>query len=120
MIRYFLLCIKAYSEIEAICSKCEFETTFAGFLWVRTDEKKHISYQYQCQDCGKLKYSEEYNAKGNIVALSEKCECTGQYRRDKNIFCPDCNHRKTIENKTEDYLILSDNKLKYFNEIHGR
>ena len=120
MIQYFLLCIKAYFPLTAVCSKCELETTFSGLMWIRTDKRKYISYQYQCQDCGKLKYSDEFTSNEHIVALSEKCKCQGQYRRDKNIFCPDCHHRKTIENQTEDSLILTNNEVENLEKIHGK
>jgi hypothetical protein len=120
MIKYFLHCIKAYFPITAVCSKCELETIFSGLMWIRTDKRKYISYQYQCQGCGKLKYSDECTSNGNIVALSEKCKCHGQYRRDKNIFCPGCHHRKTIENQTEDYFILTDVEVENLRNIHGK
>jgi|TARA_B110000914_G_scaffold107285_1_gene94057 hypothetical protein len=118
MIQYFLLCIKAYSPLTAVCSKCDLETTFSGLMWIRTVKRKYFSYQYQCQDCGKLKYSDEFTSKGKIVALSEKCKCQGQYRRDKNIFCPGCQHRKTNNNQTEDYLTSTDNEIEHLGKIH--
>ena len=120
MIQYFLVSIKAYSPLTAICSRCELETTFSGLMWIRTDKRKYISYQYQCQDCGNLKYSDEFSSNGNIVALSKKCKCQGQYRRDKNIFCPGCNHRKTIENQTNDILHLTDTEVENLEKIHGK
>lgn len=119
MIQYFLLCIKAYSPITAVCSKCDLETTFSGVMWIRTDKRKYFSYQYQCQDCGNLKYSDKFSSNGQIVALSEKCKCQGQYRRDKNIFCPGCKHRKTNNNQTEDYLTSTDNEIENLKKIHG-
>ena len=119
MIQYFLLCIKAYSPLTAVCSKCDLETTFSGLMWIRTDKRKYFSYQYQCQDCGKLKYSDEFTSKGKIVALSEKCKCQGQYRRDKNIFCPGCYNRKTNNNQTENYHFLTDNEIEHLGKTHG-
>ena len=119
MIQYFLLSIRAYFPLTAVCSKCELETTFSGLMSFRTDKRKYISYQYQCQDCGKLKYSDKFTSKGQIVALSEKCKCQGQYRRDKNIFCPDCHHRKTNNNQNEDSLYLTDNEIEHLRKIHG-
>ena len=89
-------------------------------MWIRTDKRKYISYQYQCQDCGKLKYSDEFIPKGQTVALSEKCKCQGQYRRDKNIFCPGCQHRKTNKNQTEDYLTLTDSEIENIKKTHGK
>lgn len=119
MIQYFLHCIRAHFPITAECSKCEVKTIFSGLMWIRTDERKHVSYQYQCQGCGKLKYSDEFLEGGDIVALSEKCECNGQYRRDKNIFCPNCHHRKTDQNQTEDYFILTDDESEILKSNHG-
>lgn len=84
-------------------------------MWIRTDKRKYISYQ--CQDCGKLKYSNEFSSNRQIVALSKKCKC--QYRRDKNIFCPGCYHRKTNNNKNEDYLSLTDYKIEHLRKIHN-
>lgn len=119
MIQYFLACIKAYFPISAVCSKCDLETVYSGLMWIRTKRFKDISYQYQCQNCGKLEYSNEFSTDGNIVALRNRCECKGQYRRDKNIFCPGCHHRKTIENKPEEFLNLTDYELELLEEIHG-
>ena len=119
MIQYFLHCIKAHFPIIAQCSMCEVETIFSGLMWFRTNERKHISYQYQCQDCGRLSYSDEFLKERDIVALSKKCECGGQYRRDKNIFCPNCHHRKTCDNKSEDYLVLSKNENLKLLASHG-
>tara|TARA_B100000780_G_C21035831_1_gene415422 strand:+ start:137 stop:505 length:369 start_codon:yes stop_codon:yes gene_type:complete len=120
MIQYFLLFIKTHFPLTAVCSKCELETIFSGLMWIRTDREKHISYQYQCQDCGNLKYSDESSSINQIVALSEKCKCQGQYRRDKNIFCPGCDHRKTNNNQTEDYLTSTNNEIENLRKIHGK
>tara|TARA_Y100000589_G_C26830903_1_gene497916 strand:- start:139 stop:522 length:384 start_codon:yes stop_codon:yes gene_type:complete len=120
MIKYFLLSIKAHFPIIATCSKCNLETIFSGLMWIRTDKRKYINYQYQCQSCGKLKYSDEFTTKGQIVALPEKCKCQGQYRRDKNIFCPGCQHRKTKKNKIEDFLTLTDAEIENIKKEHGK
>lgn len=119
MMQYFLISIKPHSPLIAICSKCNLETTFSGLMWIRTDRRKFISYQYQCQDCGKLKYSDEFSDKGKIVALSEKCKCNGQYRRDKNVFCPGCHHRKTSDNQTENYHFLRDDEIENLEKKHN-
>ena len=119
MIQYFLICIKAYFPITALCSKCGIETTFGGIMWIRTKKRRHRFYQYQCQHCGKLKYSGNHNDNSNVVALSERCKCQGQYRRDKNIFCPNCHHRKTEYNKDEDYNTLTDNEIEILTKRHG-
>lgn len=119
MIKYFLCCIKSYFPITAVCSECDLETVFSGLMWVRTNRTRYISYQYQCQDCGRLAYSDEFSSDGKIVALRNKCECKGQYRSDKNIFCPGCHHRKTNENQNEEYLYLTDYGLKILENMHG-
>ena len=96
------------------CSKCQSETNIGKFsltIGKATFSKYFRTYlkPYQCQDCGEIKFSdEEINLPDDIkkiiratcVALNERCKCGGQFRRDKNIFCQNCNYRKTKENKS--------------------
>ena len=119
MINYFLHCIEQHHSITAECSSCDIETVFSGVMWFRTDEGKFIQREYQCQDCGQLKYSDKYSHEGITVALSEKCKCGGQYRSDKNIFCPNCHHRKTSLNKTENYNHIDEEQDRLLRIKHG-
>ena len=71
MIQYFLHCIRAHASLTAECSKCGIETIFSGVMWIRTNTRKHLSYQYQCQGCGKLKYSEDPKQREWIKGYNE-------------------------------------------------
>jgi len=119
MVQYFLHCIRTYGNIEAECSKCELVTNFAGVLIIRTDKLRIRERQYQCQDCGDLIYSGSFQEDGITVGLEERCNCGGQYRSDKNIFCPGCHHRKGELNRTEDYIAISQEESDKLHERHG-
>ena len=56
---------------------------------------------------------------GVRVALESPCECGGQFRRDKNIFCPGCTYRKADENKREDKLHASEQEMENIKTRHG-
>lgn len=120
MIHYYLHCIRQYANIEAECSKCDLVTKFAGVLTIRTGEERIVNRQYQCQDCGLLTYSGNYQEDGVTVALEERCDCGGQYRSDKNIFCPGCQHRKAEHNKQEDFLSITEEQSNNLYEKHGK
>ena len=120
MTQYFLGCIRAHFNIEAECSKCELTTNFEGLYYVRTNEGKFVHRQYQCQGCGKLSYSDEYQESGVTVGIKEPCECGGQYRSDKNIFCPGCHHRKNESNKSESYLTITEDEYSALENLHGK
>jgi len=75
-------------------------------------------WHYQCQSCGKLNYSDEKAERGTIVALKEPCECGGQYRRDKNIFCTSCHYRKSEENRSEVKLTATKKQLETIKKSH--
>ena len=119
MINYFLCCIRQYANIEAECSKCEVVTNFAGILTIRTSEIRIIERQYQCQDCGDLIYSGSFQEDGITIGLEQRCDCGGQYRSDKNIFCPGCHHRKGELNRTEEYLTITQEESDKLHEQHG-
>jgi 5-methylcytosine-specific restriction endonuclease McrA len=88
-------------------------------MYYRTDERKFYSYEFQCQGCGVLKYSDEYSEKGKLVALKDHCECGGQFRSDKNIFCPSCHHRKSEVNKFDSKVVLTEKELEVLEKCHG-
>lgn len=103
MSKIYLAAISPHNAIKAICSKCNNSTEFSGSLRVRTEDNAFLIPQYQCQSCGQLTFNDESITPTNEiggkrvdlvrVALSKKCDCGGQYRRDKNIFCPCCQNR---------------------------
>jgi hypothetical protein len=43
--------------------------------------------------------------------MKEPCECGGQFRRDKNIFCTSCHYRKSDENKSDEKLTATKKQL---------
>ena len=119
MTNYFLHCISQYANIEAECSQCGLVTNFAGILTIRSSEIRIIERQYQCQDCGDLTYSGSLIEDRIPIGLKEPCDCGGQYRSDKNIFCPGCYHRRTELNRTEDYITITQEESDKFQERHG-
>lgn len=104
--------IRAHFNIEAECSKCELITNFEGSYYFRTNERKFVHCQYQCQGCGQLSYSNEFQENDVTVGIKDPCECGGQHRNDKNIFCPGCHHRNDETNKSESYLTISEEDFK--------
>ena len=132
MVKYFLLALKPWNPLRAICSVCEVETVFSGFTRIRTDDPLPvILHEYQCQDCGQLTFSDENIAKyemdesGNKVelirvAMDTRCSCGGQYRRDQNIFCPSCLNRKTQENMATSNRFITNVDLWAREQEHGK
>jgi hypothetical protein len=115
----YLPFINMYSPIKASCRSCLAPTTFGGKMRLNTDSGLHILNQYQCQDCGKLSYSgEQTEEEGIQMAVSEPCDCGGQRRRDKNIFCPSCAHRKSEDNRREEHLCISEEQFEGLRERH--
>lgn len=57
--------------------------------------------EHQCQDCGALKMDDKIATNGQADFLEKPCECGGQFRREKPIFCPNCKYNKTPINKSE-------------------
>jgi hypothetical protein len=68
---------------------------FKGSAWA------HFKMEHQCQDCGALKMDDLVAINGHADFLENPCECGGQFRRDKPIFCPNCKYNKTPINKSE-------------------
>lgn len=102
------------SDIEIIkCSKCSFDINVGRFsvTFGKPSAKRLIRCffkPFQCQDCGNIKFEDpETNFPGELkksfrgicVALEIKCDCGGQLRRDKILFCPNCHHKKSTNNK---------------------
>ena len=118
-LKYFLPFISPYRPIEVTCPSCQTETHYFSHARMRTDERVHYLWTYQCQSCGTLTNSEEANPDGIPVALRLKCDCGGQFRRDKNIFCPTCAYRKTDENKASNTLYFTDDEMMELERRHG-
>lgn len=118
-LKYFLPAISLYRPLKVTCPICETETTFNSHIRMTTAEGTINLWCYQCQSCGKLKSSEDTHPDGIRIALEDKCKCGGQFRRDKNIFCPSCNYRKTAENRAEDYLHASAEEMEKLEMRHG-
>jgi hypothetical protein len=76
-------------------------------------------WTYQCQDCGKKRNSDEVQENGVTVALQEPCDCDGQFRRDRNIFCPNCHYHKSDENCSSDKLTITKEDMDQILEQNG-
>ena len=111
-----------------MCSVCGIETIFNGYTRVRLEQYTLHIPEYQCQCCGKLKFSQENQIDYTVndygkkvlrcrVALDQTCECGGQFRRDKNIFCPNCHHRKSDDENQIDFTSIFINKHEFDNLI---
>lgn len=87
------------SYINAQCSNCDIVTVFSGKKRYRlTDEALSLLIpEYQCQDCGKLIFAYPEN-RNTPEFLLKRCDCNGQFTRDKPLFCPSCLFNKTAEN----------------------
>jgi hypothetical protein len=118
-LKYFLPEISPYSPIKAKCPSCDTETTYSSHMRINTSERNHYLYTYQCQSCGKLESSEEAHPNGIRVGLESRCVCGGQFRRDKNIFCPCCKYRRTADNKAEDRLYATSEEMVSLIVSHG-
>lgn len=118
-LKYFLSEIGAYSPLKVTCPECEVNTVFSRYTKIRTTERSIYLWTYQCQSCGKLECSEEGHIEGVRVGLDNSCDCGGQFRRDKNIFCPSCNYRKSDENKPEETLHASPEEMESIKKRHG-
>lgn len=107
-----LMTLMGNDHLYATCSKCDVTTIFQSKIRYRLSGEKAVAlhFQFQCQNCGKLVASNECNNINEIqVALTEPCECGGQFRRDKNIFCPSCLHRKSDKNSFSPLLSIPKN-----------
>ena len=118
-LKYFLPGISLNNPINAICTNCTTQTTYSSHMRLITSQGSVLLWTYQCQSCGTLKTSDLTHPKGASIGLEEKCECGGQYRRDKNIFCPSCKFRKKEENKSEDKLYATPEEMQEIKKRHG-
>ena len=89
--------------LKATCSNCGVMTHFTGQNRYRLEENgisvvKYV-YQYQCQDCGTLKMADFDDPPAEF--MEKRCECGGQFRRDKPLFCYSCKANKTELNRSE-------------------
>lgn len=93
-----------YGGNELTCRNCNDKTFYSTFT--RWKFKGHAKYEwgYQCQDCGELTMSEE-NIAGRQY-LIKRCNCGGQFRRDKPLFCKNCNSNKNGENVSDEYVFF--------------
>ena len=89
----------AYGGGELTCLICNEKTFFADFNRYRFSDHAEYVWGYQCQDCGELAMSVEQDDERQY--LIERCECGGQFRRDKNVFCKSCKGNKTEDNKSD-------------------
>lgn len=92
------------SGLRATCRNCLQTTFYTGKVRVKIekDGQRLLKYQreFQCQDCGELKIEDPDNEL-LVDWLIERCECGGEFRRDKPIFCKYCKANKTELNKSE-------------------
>ena len=117
-----------------LCPKCKVEINVGSFSLYIGKPDSQMRYRtflkpYQCQGCGEIDFSdqdinlpgEEKKIKqGTCVALKERCKCGGQYRRDKNIFCPNCKFRKNKTNRTEENLYIYQKTKNKLYAIHTK
>lgn len=118
-LKYFLPEISPYNPINVKCPSCDTETSYSSHMRIRTSDRNIYLWSYQCQSCGKLENSEETHSNGIRVGLENKCACGGQFRRDKNIFCPSCKYRKSDKNKAEDTLYATSEEMESIKMRHG-
>ena len=97
--KYYLNEMSTYRPLRRDCEICKNTSSFCGHLRLNKSNGFVYLWHYQCQNCCKLTLSDEKAERGTNVALKDLCECGGQYRRDKNIFCTPCHYRKSYENK---------------------
>tara|TARA_B110000444_G_scaffold256173_1_gene291986 strand:+ start:243 stop:614 length:372 start_codon:yes stop_codon:yes gene_type:complete len=120
MILFFLPFLDPYFPLVAECTKCNLETTFSGHMLIRTNERRHKLLEYQCQNCGILTFEDKHYTDCHIAGLEERCMCGGQFRRDRNIFCPGCKNRKGNKNCEEFHLQISFEEFENIKEQHGK
>lgn len=118
-LKYYITELSPYRPLHLNCPVCEHTSTFSSHTRFNTSNGSLYYNLYQCQDCGKLQNSDEVQPKGITVALKEPCECGGQFRRDCNIFCSNCNYRKSDENKFDNKLTATKKKMKLISSING-
>jgi hypothetical protein len=116
--KYFLSQISPYRPLKVTCPVCTTVTVFSSHIHLNTSEGSIHINNYQCQSCGKIETSDENHPDGVRVGLEKLCECGGQFRSDKNIFCPSCQYRKSEENKEEDKLFATEEEMEQLSTRH--
>jgi hypothetical protein len=91
-----------FPNLSANCKHCGITTIFTGHKRYRVDDLASVLLipEYQCQDCGNLTFSMP-DKDGNNEILTKRCECGGQFRRDKPLFCHGCQINKTSLNVSD-------------------
>ena len=79
------------------CPKCGVSSFIIGsnaFRYKADPFFDRFEYQFnhQCQGCGQFKLAD--NKQDFSFFLQQRCECGGQFRRDKPLFCTNCNARE--------------------------
>lgn len=115
LVHFYLTSANPSFPTRTECPKCQKTESIDGYNRIQTSHRSIYLFQYQCQSCGKFHFSDEKAEHGIIVALKERCECSGQYRRDKNIFCS-CGYRKTRQNKEEKFLTAGQEYIDNINQ----
>lgn len=91
--------------LDPLCKSCGVITHFTGQNRYRLEEGGYnivkYQYEYQCQDCGALKMADDDDQADTTIFLFKRCDCGGQFRRDKPLFCSASKANKTSENKSE-------------------
>ena len=118
-LKYFIPAHSPYRPFNLTCPVCEHSSSFSEHMRLNTSNGCVYLWAYQCQDCGKKRNSDEVQENGVTVALQEPCDCGGQFRRDRNIFCPNCHYRKSAENGSSDNLTISKEEMKQIMERNG-
>lgn len=115
-VQLYLTSMRPIPATKIECPECQKTETLSGYMRLRTNRGSIYCYQYQCQNCGEFHYSDEKGEGGIIVALKERCKCSGQFRRDKDIFCS-CGYRKNELNREEDFLYVDQD---YINDLNDK
>ena len=118
-LKYFIPAHSPYRPLNLDCPVCEHKSSFSDHMRLNTSNGGVYLWSYQCQDCGKQRNSDEVQENGVTVALQEPCDCGGQFRRDRNIFCPNCHYRKSAENGSSDNLTISKEEMEQIMKRNG-
>ncbi|MEY3053102.1 MAG: hypothetical protein RLY31_2887 [Bacteroidota bacterium] len=119
---FFLPFFNPYLPFRGACRVCSHEFVLNGYRSLLTNLGEIIQHEYQCQGCGAFRFAggELPPTEGVRAALAEPCDCGGQFRRDKNIFCPSCGYRKQPDNRAEEYLAIPQATFDALRERHGK
>ena len=118
-LKYFIPAHSPYRPLNLNCPVCEHNSSFSEHMRLNTSNGCVYLWTYQCQDCGKKRNSDEVQENGITVALQEPCDCGGQFRRDRNIFCPSCHYRKSEENCRSEKVSATKEEMEQINQRNG-